>query len=88
MVSFTHASRLHVTDLKLCAAVIEYYGREQDWSPELVTEQIINVYNKNDVSNFSELDLTSIMMYVVAFLLSVCRSLTHKYVLGTSCQQK
>ena len=43
-------------------AVYTYYERTQNWSPALVKEEIIDVYNTSDVSNYSKLDLTSIMM--------------------------
>ncbi|KAF7325505.1 ZnMc domain-containing protein [Mycena kentingensis (nom. inval.)] len=44
-------------------AVYEYYERTQNWSAALVKSQIIDVYSKDDVSNYSELDLSSVMMY-------------------------
>ena len=36
--------------------------KTQNWSAALVKEEIIDVYNKSDVSNYSQLDTTSIMM--------------------------
>ncbi|KAF9530520.1 hypothetical protein CPB83DRAFT_882060 [Crepidotus variabilis] len=44
-------------------AVIEFYMRTQQWSKEDVEDQIIRVYNASEVSNYSEFDETSIMMY-------------------------
>ncbi|TCD66804.1 hypothetical protein EIP91_000940 [Steccherinum ochraceum] len=45
------------------ARVYEYYQITQGWTRERVKEQIIDVYDKDNISNYSELDLTSIMMY-------------------------
>ncbi|KAF8153384.1 hypothetical protein B0H34DRAFT_103561 [Crassisporium funariophilum] len=44
-------------------AVLEFYMRTQGWTAEDVRQQILNVYNDNEVSSFSSIDLTSIMMY-------------------------
>jgi hypothetical protein len=44
-------------------AVIEFYTRTQGWTPEEVRRQILDVYDDNEVSSFSAIDLTSIMMY-------------------------
>lgn len=33
----------------------------QGWSPEDVKSQVIDVYKEQDVSNYSDVDLTSIM---------------------------
>ncbi|KAI0069641.1 hypothetical protein K474DRAFT_1670752 [Panus rudis PR-1116 ss-1] len=44
-------------------AVYRFYTRTQGWSRKQVQEQIIDVYNTKDVSNYSRMDLTSIMMY-------------------------
>ena len=54
-----------------CAAVYEYYMRTQNWSRDLVKQQIIDVYSTKDVSNFSQLDTKSIMMYVFLVLVRV-----------------
>ncbi|KAH8099645.1 hypothetical protein BXZ70DRAFT_240399 [Cristinia sonorae] len=43
--------------------VYEYYQETQGWSRATVKEQIIDVYARDDVSNYSQLDLTSVMMY-------------------------
>ncbi|KAG5637671.1 hypothetical protein H0H81_003639 [Sphagnurus paluster] len=43
--------------------VYTYYRATQGWSNDLIKSQIIDVYNLNNVSNFSKLDTTSIMMY-------------------------
>ncbi|KAF7336381.1 ZnMc domain-containing protein [Mycena venus] len=45
------------------AAVYAYYGKTQGWDRETIKEQIIDVYDLNEVSNFSALDTKSIMMY-------------------------
>lgn len=45
-------------------AVIEFYTTGQGWTEQEVKDQIIRVYNKSEISNFSEVDLTSIMMFV------------------------
>ncbi|KAJ7153279.1 hypothetical protein C8R46DRAFT_1197359 [Mycena filopes] len=44
-------------------AVYEYYGYSQKWDKPTIKSQIIDAYNGSDVSNYSELDLTSVMMY-------------------------
>jgi len=62
------------------AAVISFYTSTQGWTADQVQKQILDVYNLNDVSNFSALDLTSIMMYDPSFLLySVENSPHHRY---------
>ena len=38
--------------------------RTQHWSQATVDQQIIKLYSKSEISNFSELDTSSIMMYV------------------------
>jgi len=45
------------------AAVLEFYMRTQGWTAEDVRQQILNVYDDEEVSSFSSIDLTSIMMY-------------------------
>ncbi|TCD68232.1 hypothetical protein EIP91_011301 [Steccherinum ochraceum] len=45
------------------ANVYDYYMDTQGWSAEEVKQQIIDTYNAVDTSNYSELDLVSIMMY-------------------------
>lgn len=47
----------------LRAAVTEFYMRTQKWSKEEVRQQILDVYDDHEVSSFSSIDLTSIMMY-------------------------
>jgi hypothetical protein len=50
------------------AAIIRYYGGPpNNWPPEKVRANILNTYNKTDLSNFSDLDFVSIMMSVVLF---------------------
>ncbi|KAF7303430.1 ZnMc domain-containing protein [Mycena indigotica] len=44
-------------------AVYAYYGATQGWDKATIKAQIIDVYNSADVSNYSALDTTSIMMY-------------------------
>ncbi|KAJ7452613.1 hypothetical protein FB451DRAFT_1050784, partial [Mycena latifolia] len=43
--------------------VYEYYKATQNWDRTTIKSQIIDVYQDTDVSNYSELDLNSIMMY-------------------------
>jgi len=53
-------------------AVYKYFGGPpNNWSPEKVKSQILDVYAKKDVSNYSKLDLTSIMEYSFAAFLTV-----------------
>jgi len=42
--------------------------RTQKWSKEEVRQQILDVYDDNEVSSFSSIDLTSIMMYAYLHL--------------------
>ncbi|KAH8099648.1 hypothetical protein BXZ70DRAFT_240518 [Cristinia sonorae] len=44
-------------------AVYEFYELNQGWSRAMVKEQIIDVYSRDNVSNYSQVDLNSIMMY-------------------------
>ncbi|KAJ6449457.1 hypothetical protein C8R45DRAFT_1224408 [Mycena sanguinolenta] len=44
-------------------AVYAYYAMTQGWNKATIKSQIIDVYNSNDVSNYSALDMHSIMMY-------------------------
>ncbi|KAF8068936.1 hypothetical protein FPV67DRAFT_1761456, partial [Lyophyllum atratum] len=46
------------------AEVNKYYSATQGWGESLIQSQILNVYNAEDVSNYSTLDTKSIMMYV------------------------
>ncbi|KAJ7336121.1 hypothetical protein DFH08DRAFT_1018372, partial [Mycena albidolilacea] len=43
-------------------AVFAYYMTTQNWDKATVKAQIIDVYNSTDVSNYSVLDPTSIVM--------------------------
>ncbi|ESK82297.1 hypothetical protein Moror_15462, partial [Moniliophthora roreri MCA 2997] len=52
---------IHLKEL----AVYEYYRPLLNYNDRLVKTQIIDQYNKSDVSNFSRLDLHSIMMQMV-----------------------
>ena len=45
-------------------SVIEFYKKTQGWEEQEIRQQILKVYNVSDVSNFSALDVKSIMMYV------------------------
>jgi hypothetical protein len=47
------------------AATIEFYGSHQGWTLKMVKEQILNVYNKKDVSKYLTYDKSSIMQYPV-----------------------
>ncbi|KAK6980655.1 ZnMc domain-containing protein [Favolaschia claudopus] len=44
-------------------AVYAYYAMTQGWNKAMIKSQIIDVYDTNDVSNYSALDMKSIMMY-------------------------
>jgi len=52
-------------------AAIEYYTQSPGWTRELVIQQIIDVYNDSEVSNFSTIDLNSIMIYPMPAALNV-----------------
>ncbi|KAG6844314.1 hypothetical protein H0H87_007843 [Tephrocybe sp. NHM501043] len=43
--------------------VYSYYRATQGWSDALIKSQILDVFNTENVSNYSQLDITSIMMY-------------------------
>ncbi|KAF6765962.1 hypothetical protein DFP72DRAFT_1038768 [Ephemerocybe angulata] len=45
--------------------VIDYYARTQNppWNAEKTRQNVLNVYNTSEVTNFSACDFTSIMMY-------------------------
>ncbi|KAF5309131.1 hypothetical protein D9619_012805 [Psilocybe cf. subviscida] len=42
---------------------IEAFTHSQGWSEQTVREQILDVYNSNDVGNYTDLDLSSVMIY-------------------------
>ncbi|KAF4341769.1 hypothetical protein FBEOM_4280 [Fusarium beomiforme] len=44
-------------------AALELYKRTQGWTKEQIFDQVIYVYNKSDVSNYSQVDVQSIMHY-------------------------
>ncbi|KAF5242674.1 hypothetical protein FANTH_8583 [Fusarium anthophilum] len=44
-------------------AALELYKRTQGWTTQQIYDQVINVYNKSDVSNYSQVDIHSIMHY-------------------------
>ncbi|KAJ7235845.1 hypothetical protein C8J57DRAFT_1571489 [Mycena rebaudengoi] len=52
-------------------AVYAYYGPTQRWDRPTIKSQIIDVYNSNDVSNYSVLDTTSVMMYFMPHQMNV-----------------
>ncbi|KAF9459398.1 hypothetical protein BDZ94DRAFT_1019866 [Collybia nuda] len=43
--------------------IIQYYSEKQGWDEATVRSQILDVYTKDSVSNYSQFDPTSIMMY-------------------------
>jgi Astacin (Peptidase family M12A) len=45
-------------------AIIEFYTKQQQWSEEDVRTKILSVYNGKGISNYSTLDLKSIMLCV------------------------
>lgn len=49
-------------------AVYDYYTQTQKWDKDTVKAQIIDVYGASETSNYSELDLESIMMQVCLLL--------------------
>lgn len=63
--------------------VRQFYMTTQQWSQKLVDEQIVRLYNTTEISNYSELDLTSIMMCVLKFADTSLR--LNMRVTGTSC---
>jgi hypothetical protein len=44
-------------------AAMAFYRDRQGWSEDMIQEQIINVYNTQDLSAYSSVDVTSIMQY-------------------------
>jgi len=52
------------------SVIIDFCARTQNppWSEQQTRQNIINVYNVQEVSNFSEVDVSSIMMLVLPFL--------------------
>lgn len=44
-------------------AALKYYEETQDWDAATVRAQVLDHYNKRDVSSFSRVDLLSIMQY-------------------------
>ncbi|KAJ7182513.1 hypothetical protein C8R43DRAFT_1228916 [Mycena crocata] len=61
-------------------AAYAYYALNQGWDRETIKEQIIDVYNQTDVSNYSAVDLESIMMFVLCQrLLQVVLSFANRY---------
>ncbi|KAJ7851510.1 hypothetical protein B0H14DRAFT_2355253, partial [Mycena olivaceomarginata] len=52
-------------------AVYAYYMMTQNWDKAAVKAQIIDVYNSTDVSSYSALDPTSIMMYFMPAAMNI-----------------
>jgi hypothetical protein len=71
----------------LSKAVIEFYTRTQGWTPEEVRRQILDVYNVSEVSSFSSIDLTSIMMYPHLYLCYLLSTLISTFS-GTLCRRR
>ena len=69
------------------SAVIEFYMRTQGWTEQQVHEQILDVYNAHDVSNYSTLDLKSILMYVHGLLVKVLVLMSFSQVLHARCHE-
>ncbi|KAJ7445919.1 hypothetical protein FB451DRAFT_1568024 [Mycena latifolia] len=51
-------------------AVYGYYGYTQGWDDATIKQQIIDVFYASEVSNYSALDLKSIMMYFMPYWLN------------------
>ncbi|RXW13968.1 hypothetical protein EST38_g11879 [Candolleomyces aberdarensis] len=59
-----HQSPRRGDKLKLKEEVVIYWAKEtQNWTEDETRRNILNVYNRYEVSNYSTVDLTSIMMY-------------------------
>lgn len=52
------------------AAAIEFYSMSQGWTEKQVRTQVLNVYNKQDVGQYSSFDRSSIMEYPIPSQLS------------------
>ncbi|KAF7299383.1 ZnMc domain-containing protein [Mycena indigotica] len=52
-------------------AVYAYYTAAQGWNKETIKQRILDVYNTTDVSNYSEIDMASIMKYPIPSELTV-----------------
>ena len=46
------------------AVIIPFYTQVMGWTEQDVKTQILDVYSQDQVSNYSEVDLSSVMMYV------------------------
>jgi hypothetical protein len=51
------------TAIRDTEAAVAYYAEHQQWSEQMVRQQIIETYNLKSVTNFSAVDESSIMMY-------------------------
>lgn len=58
MISLNLAS--NISDF--CEAVLKYFVDLEGWDVDEVRSQILALYNETDLSNYSELDLESVMM--------------------------
>jgi hypothetical protein len=63
-------------------AAIDFYMKDQGWSEEMVMDQVIRPYNLNDVSNFSQVDPTSIMHYYQPAIVTGGDPIEYNYVLS------
>lgn len=63
-------------------AAIDFYMKDQGWTEEMVIDQVIRPYNLNDVSNFSEVDPTSIMHYYQPAIVTGGDPIEYNYVLS------
>ena len=70
------------------SAVIKIYTRTQGWTEQQVCEQILDVYNARDVSNYPTLDLKSIMMFIHSLLVKVLVLMSFSQVLCARCYQR
>ena len=45
-----------------CLAVLAYFQEYERWTEDQIRTNILNIYNKTDISNFSNFDPLSIML--------------------------
>ncbi|EDR07366.1 uncharacterized protein LACBIDRAFT_298452 [Laccaria bicolor S238N-H82] len=55
----------HTLRLTLKESPIKLYTRTQDWTKQQVHEQILDVYDARNVSNYSTIYLKSVIVYVL-----------------------
>ncbi|KAH7304522.1 hypothetical protein B0I35DRAFT_330362, partial [Stachybotrys elegans] len=59
-----HQSPAHGgTAVQNVSQALQFYKTDQNWSEEQIYQQVINVYNSYDVSNYLQVDINSIMHY-------------------------